>query len=76
VERDCHAECKNTVFYTADIFKVFCTFASCFKTGSKGRLLKYAAESGHMFDRCQLGGSSIWRHIDPGSDSYFGSRLK
>jgi len=59
VERDCHTEYKNTVFYVPDIFKVFCTFASCFKTGSHGGLLKYAYESGRMFERCQLGGSSI-----------------
>lgn len=59
MERDCHTEYKNTVFHVADIFKVFCTFASCFKTGSQGRLLKYAFESGRMFERCQLGGSTI-----------------
>lgn len=59
MEGECHMEYKNTVFYVAYIFKVFCTFTSCFKTGSQGRLLKYAFESGRMFDRCQLGGSSV-----------------
>jgi hypothetical protein len=54
-----HTEYKNTVFYIADIFKVFCTFANCFKTGSQGGLMKYAFESGLMFDRHQLGGSSV-----------------
>lgn len=50
----------KTQYFTLLIFlKVFCTFASCFKMGSQGRLLKYAFESGHMFDGRKLGVSSI-----------------
>lgn len=59
MERDCHTRYNITLFYVADIFKGVCTFASCFKMGNQGRLLKYVCESGNMFDRRQLGGSSV-----------------